>query len=195
MRFATVALVLLALQSLGCLPPRRTAVQPMMQPLPAAPDNRLLEAYSRCDAELKAQPAIVGGARSEALANLAAQRLGLLTQLETSKAQANVLTERAAKARKSIHERAQSEYERALIAEALIDLDEGREPKKPLPNRLKGREEFRDSVEARNLIRQNREARAKIEAQIGALDVVSVQLAAGSWPSSVLPPTPPGVNR
>jgi len=167
----------------------------MLQPFPAAPDNRLLEAYSRCDAELKAQPAIAAGARSEALANLASQRLSLLTQLETNKAQAKVLAERAAKARKSIHERAQSEYERALIAEALIDLDEGREPKKPLPNRLKGREEFRDSVEARNLIRQNREGRAKIEAQIGALDAVSAQLTAGSWPSSVLPPMPPGANR
>jgi hypothetical protein len=69
----------------------------------------------------------------------------------------------------------------------LLDIDEGREPSKPLPGRLKGREEFRDSVEARALIRQNREARAKIEAQIAVLDVISKQLNDGTYPASVLP--------
>jgi hypothetical protein len=187
MRFALLA-VLVAVSAIGCKPARRPVSQPpIMQPMPMAPDNRAAEAYSRCDAELKAQPAIMQGQRAEAVAALASQRLTLVTQLETNKAQAKVLTDRAAKARKSIHERAQSEYERAQIAGALLDIDEGREPSKPLPGRLKGREEFRDSVEARALIRQNREARAKIEAQIAALDVISKQLNDGGYPASVLP--------
>lgn len=183
-----VLLLVLGFAATGCKPPRRPVSQPMLQPMPMAPDNRAAEAYSRCDAELKAQPTIAQGQRAEAVAALANQRLALVTQLETNKAQAKVLTDRAAKARKSIHERAQSEYERALIAGALLDIDEGREPQKPLPNRLKSREEFRDSVEARALIRQNREVRAKLEAQIAALDVISKQINDGSYPASVLPP-------
>src|SRR5215216_7294119 len=114
---SVLLLVLVAVSAIGCKPARRPVSQPpIMQPLPMAPDNRAAEAYSRCDAELKAQPAIMQGQRAEALAALASQRLTLQTQLETNKAQAKVLVERAAKARKSIHERAQSEYERALIA-------------------------------------------------------------------------------
>jgi hypothetical protein len=187
MRFALL-MVLVAVCATGCKPARRPMSQPpMMQPMPMAPDNRAAEAYSRCDAELKAQPAIMQGQRAEAAAALASQRLALVTQLETTKAQAKVLTDRAAKARKSIHERAQSEFERAQIAGALLDIDEGREPQKALPNRLKNREEFRDSVEARALIRQNREARSRLEAQIAALDVISKQLNDGIYPASVLP--------
>ncbi len=187
MRLVTVSLVL-GLAAIGCKPTRRPMNQPpVLQPMPMAPDNRAAEAYSRCDAELRAQPAILQGQRAESMAALEAQRLALQTQLETNKAQAKVLAERATKARKSIHERAQSEYERALIAGALLDLDEGREPTKPLPGRLKGREEFRDSVEARVLIRQNREARARLEAQIGAIEVIEKQLYDGRYPASVLP--------
>ena len=186
MRLVPVILVL-GLAAIGCQPARRPVSQPpILQPLPMAPDNRAAEAFSRCDAELKAQPAILHGQRQDAMAALAAQRLSLQTQLETNKAQAKVLADRAAKARKSIHDRAQSEFERAQIAGALLDLDEGREPQKALPGRLKNREEFRDSVEARALIRQNREVRAKLEAQIAALDVISKQLNDGLYPSSVL---------
>lgn len=187
MRFALLTLFV-GLAALGCKPARRPVSQPpIMQPMPMAPDNRAAEAFSRCDAELKAQPAILQGQRAEAVAALASQRLALQTQLETNKAQAKTLAERAAKARKSIHERAQSEFERAQIAGALLDIDEGREPQKALPGRLKNREEFRDSVEARALIRQNREVRAKLEAQIAALDVISKQLGDGVYPASVLP--------
>ena len=186
MRFALLA-IFVAASAIGCKPARRPVSQPpMLQPMPMAPDNRAAEAFSRCDAELKAQPAIQQAQRAEAMAALASQRLSLQTQLETNKAQAKVLTDRAAKARKSIHERAQSEFERAQIAGALLDIDEGREPQKALPGRLKNREEFRDSVEARALIRQNREARAKLEAQIAALDVISKQLGDGVYPGSVL---------
>lgn len=177
----------------GCAAPRRRA-QPIPQPMPLVapppqPDPQLSEALARCEAALREARSANAERSPSALATLSMQRMQLVVALgEARKARATLET-RIVRARAAARALAQSDRDRAIIAETLLDLDEGRPPK-PAPKRLAESEPFKDVTEASALIKKKREDIARIEAQIDVIDATFVQLGTANEP----PPTPPHPN-
>jgi hypothetical protein len=189
-RFTPFMLAALVSGSVACLAPRQSAPQPAMALAPAGLDARATYLLERCDAALRASAAPSTDMRVDALSALSQQRLVLVTELETNRAQGTDIEQRVLRARKGLRALAQSERERVLVAEALIDLDEGREIARPLPNRFSNHEDLRDLVDAHSMLRQNRDGRLKIEAQLTALDSTFALLATRS-PTGVSQPSAP----
>ena len=135
--------------------------------------------------------------RPDPFAELSKQRLGLVAQLESSEAEAEKLDARIAAAERKLRKTAQSEHERALIAESLLDLSAGRPVERELPVRLGKREEYRDCVEAYALLAQSRLAQLKLRSAIKTIDLAFAQLAKDApQPATpkVTPPKSPGLR-
>jgi hypothetical protein len=82
---------------------------------------------------------------------------------------------------------AQSEHERALIAESLLDLAAGRPVERELPVRLGKREEYRDCVEAYELLAKSRLTQVRLRAAIKTIDLAFAQV--GDAPAPAPKPT------
>ncbi len=151
-------------------------------PAPAQTDPRLLSLIERNEAALRDATAALSASRPDAIVAMSQQRLTLVTALEALKDQDVLLRTRIDKAEKQLRKSGQSEHERALIAESLLDLAAGRPVERPVPQRVSKREEYKDSVEAYGMLIKNRDTRARIEAQVAAIDRAFAAL--GTSPSS-----------
>jgi hypothetical protein len=166
---AFVCIMILGLAA-GCSPPRRAPVAPCP---PAAPmtDPRVLDGIARIEGSLRMAPAVepAAGAGSDAFKDLAAQRLGLAQRQAETKRTIDALVLRIQRARKAARAWAESDSDRAVISETLLDLDEGK-PLPKLPKRLGEREPIKDAAEAHALLTKAREQLKRLDGQIDAID-------------------------
>ncbi len=179
----------------ACASPRRPAQPfPQPQPLPVLapppPDPQLTEALARCESALREARSANAERSPSAFATLAMQRTQLVLALgELRKARA-ILETRIVRARAAARALAQSDRDRAIIGETLLDLDEGHPPK-PAPKRLAESEPFKDATEASALLKKKREDIARVEAQIDVIDATFVQLGAANEPPTAPPKSNP----
>ena len=159
---------MIAATSAACAAPKRP-ILPAPCP-PAQTDPRVLEGLTRREGAVRAaNVAPSSGAGSQALANLAAQRLALAAKYTETRKTIEALTKRLQTARAGARALAETDTDRAVIAELLLDLDEGK-PMPKLAKRLADREPIKDAGEASALLIKAREQAKRIEAQIDALD-------------------------
>lgn len=153
----------------GCSPPRRAAVVPCPPATPMT-DPRVLDGIARIEGSLRMAPAVEpSAASSDAFKDLAAQRLGLAQRQAETKRTIDALVLRIQRARKAARALAESDSDRAVISETLLDLDEGK-PLPKLPKRLGEREPIKDAAEAHALLTKAREQLKRLDGQIDAID-------------------------
>jgi hypothetical protein len=156
-------------------------------------DPRSADLLARCDEALRTNASAFSAMHPDVLAALGRQRLGLVQSLAALRTQAADLEARRTKARAAVRALAQSNNDRAAIVEALLDLEEGRQPSLAPSSRVQKREEYRDCIETESLLRENRAARVRIEAQIDAVDATFASLPEApapvpAGPATTLPP-------
>jgi hypothetical protein len=132
-------------------------------------DPRVLEGIARVEAAVRESKAALADASKDTLADLAAQRMVISKKHGDVKAQIEALHVRIQKARRGARTLAQSDSDRAALAEALIDLDDGK-PVPKMPKRLGESEPIKDATEAHALLTKAREQLKRLEAQMDALD-------------------------
>ncbi len=181
--------VALALVGLGCTPPRRQPMMPppMMQPAPAL-DPGTAMILERCDRALRAIEPAIAEPHAQAFASMARERLALSQKAREVEQAFGAVEARIHKARAALRALSRSEHEQALIAGAIVDLDEGKPVAGSLPSRIQTNEAFRDLVEASQQLRDRRAERARVQAQIDALDETFASMLSGPAASPGEPP-------
>ena len=178
--------------ALGACSPRRAVSVPCPAvAVPAPTDPKLVDLVERTERALREATLTLHSDRPDPLSELSRQRLGLVAQLESSEAEAEKLSARIGAAERKLRKTAQSEHERALIAESLLDLSAGRPVERELPVRLGKREEYRDCVEAYELLAQSRLTQVKLRAAIRTIDLAFAQLAKDAPRNAAPKVTPP----
>lgn len=181
--FAQRFLVLftLALTTAACAQPKRQ-ILPAPCPAPQT-DPRVLDGLARIEGAVRASSPGPSSGVSETLADLAAQRLALAAKYKETKKTIDALVVRIQTARKAARALAESDTDRAIIAETMLDLDEGK-PMPKLAKRLMDREPIKDAAEASALLTKAREQAKRLEAQLDALDATL----ASAGPANVVAP-------
>lgn len=113
----------------------------------------------------------------------ARQRLMLVNVTQQLRAAEASTEARIAKARGALRGLARTDKEKAQIAIALLDLDDGHDPSSSLPKRIVTNDAYRDLIEAHGVLQITRAEHAKISAQIDAIDKVFAEMPAPVPPS------------